>query len=403
MSSGEMEWADIFYSIGLSPSQRCTSRWSRLSDRRVQHLNLLQRLTIHDCGSAYQNTMKGLAKSQTITSTWNIEGLEPATRALLHVLCVLDSDRIPEEILTTALGKVDLPDYPQSKASYLDAREELIKSSLIVHNSDLSFLKIHRIVQDVVREKLSIDQLRDAYNAAVVLLSAVWPFLDNSNLNEIDRMRMVREYLPHIASLQGVIKDKTVRDLRPDVRAVALFNEASWFYILQPSGYGLRDGEQFAQLSQAVLESYEPEDVDARLFTKLLADCHRYQGITAVYKNDPEAAVTHCKAWMGILVHRIEVYDDKEDITTLPIAYNELGIALMRHGDVDEARKSWIISCETLKPNKPGDLIFPFPWAHRALLTAYIDGNGDAADALLAPILRLREEKLGIDDTKTLE
>ncbi|SPQ20325.1 4196d626-36d8-43bd-9a53-2dcfe937b147 [Thermothielavioides terrestris] len=355
-----------------------------------------------DAKSFQELPVPGLTKDQTIASTWNIESLPSPARALLRVLSVLDPDAIPEDILTTGVSGVDLEHYPKTEKEYIDAREELLKSSLVSWNRDLGFLKIHRLVQDVVREKMSLDELRAAYNAAVTLVSAVWPFLDDSNLNKVDRMRKVQRCLPQVAALKAVLQEKTPSVLQPDIKISALLNETSWYYILQPSGYGLHDGEEFAVLSERVLDSFAGEK-DEEHWTKLLADSYRYQGITGTYKNS-QAAVTNCKKWLSVLVDRIEKYGDQADVKTLPIAYNEIGMALMRVPDLEEAKKSWIMSCETLeKVTDPGELVFPFPWVHRALVAAYYSEDLDSAESLIAPILKKREEKLGVDDTTTIE
>ncbi|KAH6635094.1 P-loop containing nucleoside triphosphate hydrolase protein [Chaetomium sp. MPI-SDFR-AT-0129] len=173
-------------------------------------------------------------------------------------------------------------------------------------------------------------------------------------------------------------------------------------YILQPSGHGLRDGMDFAVLSERVLESFAGEKDEAR-WTRLLADCYRYQGITGTYMSDP-AAVTNCKRWLGVLIDRIEKYGDPVDVKTIPIAYNEIGMALMRVPNLAEAKRSWVMSCETLEQvTDPGELVFPFPWVHRALVAAYYSEDPESADSLITPILKRREEKLGVDDTPTID
>ncbi|KAK7419372.1 hypothetical protein QQX98_003324 [Neonectria punicea] len=222
------------------------------------------------------------------------------------------------------------------------------------------------------------------------------------DLNKVDRLRKVQKYLPHIATIKQVLQEKNVSIMQPDIKVCALFNEASWYYILQQSGYGLLEGEQFAVLSQHVLEKSHGSN-DQNLFTKLLANSYRYQGIIGTHMNS-SSAITSCKKWISVLVDRIKRFNDPEDIGMLPIAYNEVGMALMWVPDKEEAEKSWIQSCEALKQvTKPDELVFPFPWVHRALVAAYYSGDCHAAESLVAPILKKREEKLGKDDTSTIE
>ena len=62
-----------------------------------------------------------------------------------------------------------------------------------------------------------------------------------------------------------------------------------------------------------------------------------------------------------------------------------------------------MLSCETLENvTEPEDLKFPYPFIHLGLTSAFAH-RGDEGDAVLSHILRKREEKLGIDDTASLE
>jgi hypothetical protein len=386
----------------------------------IKHLSLLEFVEYynHDMRKFQEFPVPGLTEQQTVTSIWNIESLPPPAVALLHVLSVLDPDLIYEDILVTGAKHVKLENYPQAKTEYFEAREVLIKSSLVARNIELGFIKIHRLVQDVVRQKMSIQEFRAVYNAAVTLVSAVWPFVDDSNLNEVKRLRRVQRYFPQVASFRKCIEKKTPETLKAHINVSALFNEASWYdtlkrlrdeivdiftrsYILQSWGYNLLYGAEFARLSQQVLAIGNAEG-DERLHSKLLADSYRFQGITGTYM-DSELAVPTCENWIRLLVDRIEKYQDPIDIKTMPIAYNELGMALMRIHSQEEALKSWDMSCDTiLQSTNPGDLPFPFPWVHRAIVSAY-SGDADTGYSLLLPILEKREKRLGVDDTSTIE
>lgn len=163
------------------------------------------------------------------------------------------------------------------------------------------------------------------------------------------------------------------------------------------------------QISQALLESLANDfsNADKRLFSKLLGVSHRCQGNIAVYTGNRTSAIAHCKEWLGILVDQVVNYANEDDIRMLPIAYTELGMAMVHMidniEDVEEATKLWTVSCEMLKPKLEDQLVYPLPWLYRAPLLACFDQDGDAADRLLAPILQAREEKLGRNDTSTVE
>ena len=117
---------------------------------------------------------------------------------------------------------------------------------------------------------------------------------------------------------------------------------------------------------------------------------------------DSEVAVPSCKIWTSPLVDRLQKYQESRDINTLPISNNGLGMALMRIPDQEEAVKSWLMSCEIIpQVAKSGELPLPFPWADGAIDSAH-SGDSDIGYDLLLSVLEEREEKLGVDETITL-
>jgi hypothetical protein len=198
---------------------------------RVKHLSLAEFIEYYEQDTANFHEaapVSSLTKQQTIASTWNVESLDPTSVALLRVLSVLDADMIPESVLLTGAAEVQLNDYPRTRMEYFEARATLMKSSLVSRNVELGFLRIHRIVQDVVRQKLSTELLRDVYNAAVTLVSTVWPYVDDSGLCNADRLRKVQQLFPHVAAFRSIVESKAPSILKPNIAITGLFNEISW-------------------------------------------------------------------------------------------------------------------------------------------------------------------------------
>ena len=157
-----------------------------------------------------------------------IESLEPVATALLQVLSFLYGGSVPEEILTLGAKKVDLEHYPSTKATYLEAHKYLIRSSLITKNLQVGILRIYRLVQDVVRQRLDKTEFKTSFDASTVLLSEVWPFVDNSNLNEVDRLRKVQKYQPQVSKLRDILVAKGVDTVKASLLIAALLNESAW-------------------------------------------------------------------------------------------------------------------------------------------------------------------------------
>jgi hypothetical protein len=182
-----------------------------------------------DAKKLQETMIPGLTYGQTVASVWALEKLPAPAVALLRVLSLLDPDGIPEAILFEGADKVDLDGYPQTKSAYFDARDKLIQSSLITRNSDIDEIRIHRLVQDVVRQKMGPTDLQAVFNPVIVLLSAVWSFVRLDNRNLVTRRRICETYYPQIARLKCLFEKTLLSgELKPCIETAALFNEAAW-------------------------------------------------------------------------------------------------------------------------------------------------------------------------------
>lgn len=142
---------------------------------------------------------------------------------------ILDPDGTPEAVWFEGARDVELDDYPKRKTDYFEARGELIKSSLITRNIDTEEVRIHRLVQDVVRQKMSLEEILSVFNSTVVLLSAVWPFVKLDNRNLVTRCKIGKKYYPHMARLKQLIeKPIEAGEIKPSLQTAALFNKAAW-------------------------------------------------------------------------------------------------------------------------------------------------------------------------------
>lgn len=372
---------------------------------RVKHLSLSEFIDYYEQDTSIfheASPISSLTKQQSIASIWNVESLDPTSLALLQVLSVLDPDVIPESILLNGAAKVSLKNYPKTRPAYFEARATLMKSSLVTRNVELGFLRIHRIVQDVVRQKMSDELLRQVFDTAVLLVSEVWPFANVSALCNSDRLRKVQQLVPHVAAFRFIIETRNVVEpIKVGIAVTGLFNEIAWLHILQSWGTSLRNGADFAAFSARVLLD-NGDQGDNRTYTKLLSDSYRY---SCICSNDMDGsdAMSFCERWIEMLIERIEKYQDPVDTYSLAVSYSEYGLALMHHRKSDEALKSFERSCESFEQITPkGEPVYGFPYKHRARILTY-SGKPDQAEAVLVPALEAREKVLGKDDTFSIE
>lgn len=175
-------------------------------------------LSLRDFEDWYREDSKALHNLQykrmktnyqhTVGTAWAVDQLSASTRSLLQVLSILDPDRIPEELLQAVDGGKDvkLPNYPIKKDEYFNARAELINNSFVTKNMAANELRIHRLVQDVVRQRMEESELRAIYAAVALLINEVWPYVSGSDptRNQFWRIPKAEKYTAHVCRLHAL-------------------------------------------------------------------------------------------------------------------------------------------------------------------------------------------------------
>lgn len=166
--------------------------------------------------------------AETVSLVWMLEALSKSALALLRVISFLDPDRIQEDVLFRNTKNVKLPDYPLSKPRYLDARTELTQSSLITHDIKSGEVRVHQLVQDVVREQLTDEERMAVFESTITLLSNSWPFIHFDERNSLGRLQLCRLLFPHLEKIVSLVGPAIVsRAFQPSTSCAALFNETA--------------------------------------------------------------------------------------------------------------------------------------------------------------------------------
>lgn len=172
------------------------------------------------------------AYNLTISTVWMLEALSETAIELLQVLALLDPERIQEEVLCQHVENVTLCHYPKNSVEYIHARTELIHSSLITRDIERKEIRIHRLLQEVVRERMSIEQTYNTFESTISLLSGAWPFVEFDERNQVDRLRRCARFLPHVERIRSLF-ETNIRSgtFKPPSPSAALFNEVAWYLI----------------------------------------------------------------------------------------------------------------------------------------------------------------------------
>jgi hypothetical protein len=176
----------------------------------------------------HQTDLKSLSHEHTVASVWAFENLKYG-RKLLNVISMLDPDSIPERLLTSAIGEIDLPGYPTTMEEYDHAKGELFACSLVTGNRQESKLFIHRLVQDVARAEMGHSEFRQTLVACVKLVASIWPFENFTWRHGIARWPVCEEVFPHIARLKDNFPAvRPSSETSDDYNFARLLTDAGW-------------------------------------------------------------------------------------------------------------------------------------------------------------------------------
>ena len=160
----------------------------------------------------------------TLATVWGLEKLKHGT-SLLQVLSLLDPDGTDQIILRKGASEIKFEDYPKTAGAYQRARLDLISSSLV--SEDQNDLIVHRVVQDTVKSKMSLDRLRVVFDAAVQLVLFAWPVAKLYERHKVERWSMCELLFPHVLALQRLCSAYS-KTFSAQPSFAHLLNEAGW-------------------------------------------------------------------------------------------------------------------------------------------------------------------------------
>jgi hypothetical protein len=111
----------------------------------------------------------------SLSTVWAFEKLKPQARRLLELISFLDPDIVGEELLMEASVEL-LSDGAQfRKSNYIEARADLLQSSLVQRDKHKQLISVHRIVQDAILATMDAAGKRSTFDRVVRILWADWP------------------------------------------------------------------------------------------------------------------------------------------------------------------------------------------------------------------------------------
>jgi hypothetical protein len=111
----------------------------------------------------------------SLSTVWAFEKLKPQARQLLELISFLDPDVIGEDLLMEASVELLFEGTQFKKSNYIEARTDLLQSSLVQRDKQKQQISVHRIVQDVILAAMDVTKKQFIFDQVVRLLWADWP------------------------------------------------------------------------------------------------------------------------------------------------------------------------------------------------------------------------------------
>lgn len=111
----------------------------------------------------------------SLSTVWALEKLKPQARHLLELISFLDPDVIGEDLLMTASMELLSDGAKFKKSNYIEARSDLLQSSLVHRDKQRQQISVHRLVQDAVLATMDVEKKRNLFDHVVRILWADWP------------------------------------------------------------------------------------------------------------------------------------------------------------------------------------------------------------------------------------
>ena len=161
----------------------------------------------------------------------------------MELISFLDPDVIGEDLLMAASVEV-LSDGAQfKKSNYIEARADLLQSSLIQRDKQKQQISVHRIVQDAVLVTMDVTKKRFMFDQVVRVLWADWPLAMPKPSKEpelpqpksaggrlhIGRWPVCAAIYPHVLRIHQLWSAISDPSEATSLHFAKLLNEAAWY------------------------------------------------------------------------------------------------------------------------------------------------------------------------------
>ncbi|KAH8882047.1 tetratricopeptide repeat domain-containing protein [Thozetella sp. PMI_491] len=342
----------------------------------------------------------------SVSTVWAFEKLKPHAQQLLGLISFLDPDQIGEDLLMKASAEL-LSDGAQfRKSSYIEARAELLLSSLVQRDKQNQRISVHRIVQDAILATMDVTKKQFLFDRIVEVLWAEWPSAMPNPSKEpvlpkpksadgrlhVRRWPVCRAIYPHVLRIHQLWSNIPGLSDSTNLLFGKLLNDSAWYQKERGRTKDCRDFDGFFKTALDICQLSAHPDRDS-----LLADIHFCLGAIAMDASDFEASRIHKEQSFNLVYNickNLGVANER-----LCLAYAERGICRIQDKRYEEGEadlKEALLIRQSLGNYVPRSGEVNLSWS------LLLQGRLDECNTLLLKTLDGREKALGKNDTESV-
>jgi hypothetical protein len=180
----------------------------------------------------------------SISTVWAFEKLRPQARQLLELISFLDPDCIGDDLLMqVSMELICANDAQFKKSNYIEARTDLLQSSLVQRDKLKQQISVHRIVQDAILTTMDAVTKRSIFDKIIRILWANWPSAmpkpskepelpqpkSSGGRLQVGRWPVCATIYPHVLRMHQLWPTILEPSVATNVHFAKLLNEAAWY------------------------------------------------------------------------------------------------------------------------------------------------------------------------------
>ncbi|UKZ83205.1 hypothetical protein TrVFT333_011010 [Trichoderma virens FT-333] len=339
----------------------------------------------------------------SLSTVWAFEKLKPQARQLLELISFLDPDVIGEDLLMAASMELFSDSVQFKKSNYMEARSDLLQSSLVYRDKQKQQISVHRLVQDAILTTMDIEKKQFMFDQVARILWADWPSAMPKPSKEpelpkpkstggrlhVARWPVCASIYPHVLKMHQLWATMSDLSEATSMLFAKLLAEAAWY---QKERGRTKHFDGFFSTAIGICESSTHADRDA-----LLADIHFCLGAIAMDASDFNASRIQKELSLELVSKICKDLGAQDERLYLALA--ELGISRIQDKRYEEGEAALK---EALRIRKALGNYIPRSGEANLSWALLAQGKLEECNTLLLDSLAGREKALGKDDRESV-